>query len=71
MHRLAAASVAAGHYRRVDVDDVEGAVLALQSLENGVARERSNDVSWISEPKSQLPIESATEARPATANAIR
>ena len=66
MHRLAAASLPAGHYRRVDVGDVEGAVLALQSLENDVARERSHEVSWIGEPKSGACGESVIEARPAT-----
>ena len=40
VHHLAAASLAAGQYRRVDVGNVEGAVVALKSLENDVARER-------------------------------
>ena len=71
VHRLAAASLPAGHYRRVDVGDVEGAVLALQSLENDVARERSHEVSWIGEPKSGARGEAVIEARPARAHAIR
>ncbi len=71
VHRLAAASLTAGHYRRVDVGDVEGAVLALKSLEDDVAVERRKDVSWIGEPKSGPYGESVIEARPATANAIR
>jgi Glycosyl transferase 4-like domain len=70
VHRLAAASLAAGRYRRVDVGDVEGAVQALKSLEDDVAVERRKDVSWIGE-KSGPHGESGIEARPATANAIR
>jgi hypothetical protein len=38
VHHLAAASLAAGQYRRVDVGNVEGAVVALKSLENDVAK---------------------------------
>jgi hypothetical protein len=40
VHRLALASAVAGHYRRVDVGDVEGALVALKSLEHAVAMER-------------------------------
>jgi hypothetical protein len=70
VHRLAAVSLAAGQYRRVDVGDVEGAVLAFQFLENDVARERSNDVWRIGEP-SRPRSESVIEARSARAHAIR
>jgi len=57
--------------RRADVDDVEGAVVALMCLEDDVAMERRKDVSWIGEPKSGLHGESAAEARVAIENAIR
>lgn len=70
VHRLAAASIMAGHYRRVDVGDVDGAVVALQGLESDLARERSEEVSRLSQPNSELE-EPVIEARPARANAIR
>jgi len=57
--------------RRVDVDDVEGAVVALKCLEEDVARERSNDVSSIGERMSGPHGESVIEAPPARAHAIR
>jgi hypothetical protein len=63
VHHLAAASLAAGQYRRVDVGNVEGAVVALKSLENAVARERGNDVSWIGDAKT---IRSSKHARRST-----
>jgi hypothetical protein len=65
VHHLAAASLAAGQYRRVDVGNVEGAVVALKSLENDVARERGNDVDRRRED------DSVVEARPAIDNAVR
>ena len=71
VHRLAAASLAAGHYRRVDVGDVEGVVLALQSFEEDVAVERRNDISSLGEAKSKLQGGSVADARPAIENAIR
>ena len=40
VHRLARASLAVGHYRRVDVGDVGGASVALKCLEHGVVMER-------------------------------
>jgi hypothetical protein len=40
VHRLARASLAVDHYRRVDVGDVEGASVALKCLEHGVVMER-------------------------------
>jgi hypothetical protein len=69
VHYFAAASLAAGQYRRVDVGDVEGAVVALKRLEGDVAMDRK-EVS-IGEPKSGPHGESVIEARPARANAIR
>jgi hypothetical protein len=71
VHRLAATSLAADHYRRVDVGDVEAVIIALKCFEDDVAMERRKDKSGIDEPKNRLPGESAVEARPATANAIR
>jgi hypothetical protein len=60
-----------GRYRRVNVDDVEGAVVALKCLEDDLAMERRKDVSWIGEPKTGLHRESAAEARSAIENAIK
>jgi hypothetical protein len=40
VHRLAAASLAPGYYRRVDVGDVEGASVALKCLAHGIVMER-------------------------------
>jgi hypothetical protein len=60
---LAAASLAASQHRRVDVGNVEGAVVALKSLENDVARERGTDVSWIGDAKT---IRSSKYARRST-----
>jgi hypothetical protein len=71
VHRLAAASLSGGQYRRVDVGDVEGAVVALKCLEEDVARERRNDVSSIGERKRGSRGEPVIEARPARAHAIR
>lgn len=41
VHRLAAASLAPGHYCRVDVGDVEGALAALKGLEQATVTERA------------------------------
>jgi hypothetical protein len=70
VHRLASASLAPSHYRRVDVGDVDGAVVALQCLENDVATARRKDAPRIGEKGSERG-EAAIEARPARANAIR
>lgn len=40
VHRLAADALPAGHYRQVDVGDVDGALAALRALEHSVATER-------------------------------
>jgi hypothetical protein len=67
VHRLAAASLLANHYRRVDVGDVEGAVIALKCLEDDLALERRKAVS--SDAKSGAIWESVIHERPSKANA--
>jgi hypothetical protein len=71
VHRLAAEPQSAGRYRRVDVGDVEGGVVALKCLEGELATNRNKDASSIGEPKSVQNEQSVIEARPARANAIR
>lgn len=71
VHRLAATSLSADRYRRVDVGDVEGVVRALRSLEENLTVERRSDVSRADEAKSKLAAGPVVEARPAIENAIR
>lgn len=71
VHRLADSKLAAGRYRRVDVGDVEGAVVALKRLEDDVVMERRNGVPSVGESKRGPNEEWNVETRPAAANAIR
>jgi len=68
VHRLAAASLPAGRYRRVDVGDVEGAVVALKCLEEDLALECKKGVSRISDANQPG---SWSSTRVSKANAIR
>jgi hypothetical protein len=68
VHRLAAASLAPGYYRRVDVGDVEDASVALRCLEDGIVKEREgcllNRQAGTTDSQSFM-------RSPATVNAIR
>lgn len=68
VHRLALASLAVGHYRRVDVGDVESALVALKCLEHGVRMEREGCL--VDREAGSAEIQSSKPG-PATVNAIR
>lgn len=68
VHRLAHASLAVGHYQRVDVGDVEGALVALKRLEHGIVMEREG---CLVDRQARTTESQSAKFGPATVNAMR